>query len=90
MDRVLQTTDHFGIRVLVCVNKADLFHAGVDEIESLCRGRGIEIIGHIPFDEEMTKAMVQGEPITAYKPESPASLALRELWKRVLKSLRDQ
>ena len=87
MRRVLQTTDHFGIKALVCINKADIYHPGVTEIEVFCEEQGIDLIGCIPFDTTMTEAMVQGEPITAYNPESPASLALHKIWERVLEEL---
>ena len=37
MRRALQTVQHFGVRALVCVNKADIYPDGADEIESFCR-----------------------------------------------------
>lgn len=85
--RALATTEHFGVRSLVCVNKADLFPAGTAEIEAFCREHGIEVAGHIPFDLAVTEAMVQGHPVTAFRPASPASRALRDAWKRVLAAL---
>lgn len=33
--------------------------------------------------------MVQGKPVTAYRAESPASLAIRDLWKEVMDVLQD-
>lgn len=54
------------------------------EIETYCREHAIEIAGQIPFDLVVTEAMVQGEPVTAYRPDSPASQALRDVWARVL------
>ena len=50
MHRVLQTVQHFGVRALVCVNKADIYPDGTDEIESFCRDNGIQNVGIIPFD----------------------------------------
>lgn len=87
MRRILQTVQHFGVRALVCVNKADLYPAGAEEIESFCRGNGIETVGRIPFDLTVATAMVAGEAVTAFQPDSPSSVAMRQVWERVVQSL---
>jgi MinD superfamily P-loop ATPase len=83
MERALQTTAHFRIQSLVCINKADVYPAGAELIEAYCRERGVEIIGRIPFDATVTDAMVHGEPVTEYRPDAPASQAIVEIWRRV-------
>ncbi len=83
MQRVLQTTAHFGVKALVCINKADIYPAGAAQIEAYCQVKNIEVVGLIPFDTTVTEAMVQGQPVTAYQPAAPASQALRELWGKV-------
>jgi MinD superfamily P-loop ATPase len=87
MQRILQTTRHFGVRSLVCINKADLYEEGSVEIETFCHEQGIKLVGRIPFDPTVTEAMVQGEPVTAYLSGSPASQALRAVWANVFKEL---
>ncbi|MGC8782581.1 MAG: ATP-binding protein [Anaerolineae bacterium] len=87
MERVLATTAHFRVPALVCINKADIYPAGAAEIEAYCRERGIEVVGRIPFDAAVTEAMVQGQPVTAYRPASAAGRALREVWQRVASRL---
>ncbi|MFZ5858673.1 MAG: ATP-binding protein [Chloroflexota bacterium] len=87
MRRILQTVQHFGVRALVCVNKADIYPAGAQEIESYCRENGIETVGRIPFDVTVTAAMVAGEAVTAFQPESPSSVAIAAVWERVVQSL---
>jgi len=89
MQRVLGTTKHFGVPALVCINKADIYPEGVAEIENCCETLGIEIAGLIPYDITVTQAMVQGQPVTAYQPESPASQALYEIWAKVMDTLGD-
>jgi MinD superfamily P-loop ATPase len=84
MHRVLKTVDHFGVRAMVCINKADIYPPGALEIDNFCLEKGIEIAGHIPFDLTITKAMVQGQTVTAYNPQAPASKALFNVWKKVL------
>lgn len=90
MQRALETLRHFGVRALVCINKADVYPAGADEIEAFCRGSGIETVGRIPFDLTVASAMVAGEAVTAFQPEAPASLAIRQVWERVVHSLLEQ
>lgn len=80
MERVLALVSHFRVPALVCINKADIYPEGADQIEAYCRERGIEIAGRVPFDVTVTEAMVQGQPVTAAAPASPASLALAGVW----------
>jgi len=90
MERVLQTTEHFRVRSLVCINKADIYPAGAEQIEAYCCVHGIEMIGRIPFDATVTDAMVHGEPVTAYRPDAPASRAMRDIWLQVATHLNHQ
>ncbi len=89
MRRILQTTEHFGVQSIVCINKADLYAEGATEIETYCHEHGIEVIGSIPYDLNVTRAMANGDPVTAYEADGDASLALREIWKRVVSVLRE-
>ncbi len=82
--RILETAEHFGVRSLVCINKADLYAEGTEALRDYCREVGVEIIGVIPYDLTVTEAMVQGEPVTVYRPDSAASLALKRIWVRLL------
>lgn len=90
MARVLQTTAHFGVQALVCINKADIYPAGAAEIEAFCREQNVRVVGKIPFDTAVTQAMVQGQPVTQFAPDSPASQALRSVWTRVAAILQDE
>jgi MinD superfamily P-loop ATPase len=87
MHRVLQTTSHFGVKALVCINKADIYPGGTAEIEEFCRDQGIGIVGQIPFDLTVTAAMVNGQPVTAFQPDAPASRSLRAIWQNVVNAL---
>lgn len=90
MRRALETLKHFGVRALVAVNKADIFPAGADEIEAFCHQQGIETVGRIPFDLTVASAMVAGEAVTAFQPEAPSSVAIRQVWERVSQSLMEK
>lgn len=88
MRRVLATTAHFDVPALVCINKADVYPQGAKEIEDFCHEEGIPVVGRIPFDITMTKAMVQGQPVTLFAPDALASLALRNVWSEVASKLK--
>lgn len=87
MKRILQTTDHFRLPALVCINKADIYPLGTKIIEAYCWDNDYEVAGKIPFDEAVTEAMVHSEPVTAYKPNAAASRAIVEVWHSVVESL---
>ena len=82
LERIMGTTDHFGVPSLVAINKADLNLARSEEIAAFCAGRGVEVVGHIPYDDVVTEAMVQGRPVTDYT-DGPVTEALKEMWSRV-------
>ena len=90
MHRVLETTRHFGVEALICINKADIYLDGTNKIEEYCRKENIRMVGKIPFDLMVTESMIYGKPVTSYQPESPASLAIRDVWTEVMKALKDQ
>ena len=83
LERALGTVTHFRVPALVCINKADLNPVQTAAIEAYCATQGIEIVGKLPYDTVVTKAMVQGQPVTAYQPDGAMAAALREAWTRV-------
>jgi MinD superfamily P-loop ATPase len=87
MKRISQTTEHFRLPALVCINKADIYPLGTKLIEAYCWDNDFEIVGKIPFDQTVTEAMVHGEPVTAYRPNAPACRAIAEIWHSVEESL---
>lgn len=80
LGRVLQTTSHFEVQVEVCINKADLYPEGALQIRKYCLENGIDILGEIPYDMAVPRAMNQGQPITKYDPESQSALAISRIW----------
>jgi len=87
LQRALQTTAHFRIPALVVINKADIYPEGAAQIVAICNDLGVEIIGSIPYDPAVTAAMINGEPVTAYQPDAPASQAIAAIWQIVAERL---
>ena len=86
LERIMATTDHFGVRSLVAINKADLNLKRAEEITAFCAARGIEIVGRVPYDDAVTEAMVQGRPVTEHT-DGPVTEALRGVWAQVRERL---
>jgi len=87
MERALEMTRHFHVPAAVCINKADIFLDGANQIEEYCQKQNIEVMGRIPFDSTVTEAMVRGEPVTAFRPKSPASIAIKQIWQNIVKMM---
>jgi MinD superfamily P-loop ATPase len=86
LERIMATTDHFGVPSLVVVNKADLNPNRAEEIADYCAERGVEVVGRIPYDTVVTEAMVRGRPVTEYT-SAPVTAALTRVWARVRNAL---
>ena len=79
LERVIGVCRHFGVPVLVCVNKYDLNEENTYQIESYCCNEGIEVAARIPFDNVMTEAIVQGLPVVEYS-DNEVTQQIKELW----------
>jgi MinD superfamily P-loop ATPase len=82
LERVLATTNHFGVPALVVINKVDINPARAEEIAAFCRDQGIEVVGRVPYDDVVTEAMVQGLPVTAFD-SGAVTAELQYVWQRV-------
>ncbi|NMB56173.1 MAG: 4Fe-4S binding protein [Leptolinea sp.] len=80
LKRILSTLTHFQIPAKICINKADIYPAGTEEIRKYAHANGYEVIGEIPYDESIPKAMLEGKPVNEFLPEAEASLALEKIW----------
>ena len=82
LERILATSEHFGVPASVLINKADLNLKHAKGIESFCASRRIEVVGRIPYDDIVTEAMVHGQPVTAYS-DSTVSREMGLAWQRM-------
>jgi MinD superfamily P-loop ATPase len=82
MKRIIDTAKHFGVKCAVCVNKFDVNLVNTKEIESYCGGLQIPVVGLIPFDETVVKAVNRCQSIAGY-PESPAGKAILSIWENI-------
>ncbi len=82
MERVIQMAHHFKTQTACCINKYDLNLKNSGQIESWCEKNSIPLVGKIPFDEEVTKSMVQGIPLTEYANNSVLK-EIKNMWQKL-------
>jgi len=83
LTRVLGVADHFGVPSVVCINKADINPTMTERISKYCEENGKPVVGVIPYDKTVVKALVEGKSLLSY-PKSPALREIRGMWIRVL------
>jgi MinD superfamily P-loop ATPase len=82
LERVAALAQHFGLPVLVLVNKADLHWQTAQEISQFCGEKGYGFLGFLPFDADFTRAQVEGKTIIEYNNKKLQAL-LQEVWERL-------
>jgi len=82
LDRVADLTASFGIRTLICINKADVNPEITDQIAADARQRGIKVVGEIPYNEAFTKAQIMGATLIEYTGGDIAE-RVKALWRHV-------
>ena len=82
LERVASLAEHFGLPVLVLVNKADLHWQTAQEIGQFCGDQGYEFLGFLPFDPDFTRAQVEGKTIIEYN-NNKLQARLQEVWERL-------
>ena len=87
LERILGTVNHFRVPALVLINKADLNPVHTARIEAYCLENGIDLVGKLAYDNVVTEAMVQGQPVTAYQPDGAVATTLRQAWAQVRRHL---
>jgi MinD superfamily P-loop ATPase len=87
LKRILEVAEHFGIKAYVCINKFDLNTENSQSITDYCREKGYEIIGRIPYDPAVTKAMINGLSVVEY-PCNGVTFEIKRIWEYIERALR--
>jgi MinD superfamily P-loop ATPase len=82
LERVGGLAAHFKIPTFACVNKSDLNEEMSDHIAEYCAGKNIGFLGRIPYDTEVTQAMVAGQSIVEFS-DGQVSRAIRQIWDKL-------
>lgn len=79
MKRIIETAQKLHTRCVVCINKHDLNLENSALIETYCKEKGIQVVGRIPFDPLVVKAVNRSKTIMDV-PESSARKAIMAIW----------
>ncbi|MFX0187543.1 MAG: P-loop NTPase [Candidatus Hodarchaeota archaeon] len=85
--RAIEVVQQFEIPFSIVINKFDLKSPFQDEFKHYIDDTGYSILGRIPFDLEIPKAMSYAKTVVDYAPYSKASLAIKEIYKKLKKIL---
>lgn len=86
LKRVLGVCRHFRVPAWVCINKADINPENTERTKEFCQQEGAPVIGEIPFDPIVTKAMVFRSTVVEYT-SGMVSNEIKKMWMRLERSL---
>ncbi len=78
-DRVIKVARYFNAPVSLVINKFDLNEETSLKIEDYCKENRVPVLGRIPFDKGVVKAMVEKKTIVEM-PETAALSQIRTIW----------
>jgi MinD superfamily P-loop ATPase len=87
LKRIYNVACHFKIPSIVCINKYDINPNNTKEIEEFCKVENISIVGEIPYDITITKAMVNEQSIIEYS-NSQLSKCIKNMWENIREILK--
>lgn len=86
LKRVTGVAERFGIPVGCLINRFDINLENVRELEGWCREQGVKLVGRVPYDEAVTRAMVAGRTVVE-DGQSSARAAIKAAWLEVRRCL---
>ena len=81
--RAIEVVQQFKIPFGIVINKYDLDSPFQEEFKNFIEDTGYSVIGKIPFDLSIAKAMSFAEPVVDFDPSSKASLAIKEIYEKL-------
>ena len=85
--RAIEVVQQFEIPFGIVINKADLKSPFQEKIKSFINETKYIILGRIPFDLSIPRAMSYAEPVVDHDPDSKASKAIKEIYNNLKKQL---
>ena len=79
LERVIDVANHFEIPQAVIINKKDINPKKTSEIKSFCKKHNIPLLGSIPYDTLVTKAMIEEKAIPEYDKGAVTS-SINQAW----------
>jgi len=80
--RTLELCNFFQIPTMLAVNKCGLYPEGEQALKDLAGELGAAFLGGVPYDPDVTRAMVAKKTVVEYS-DGPAARAVRRLWENI-------
>ena len=88
LKRIYDVTCYFKIPALICINKYDINLDNTRKIEDYCKDENIPIVGKIPYDIIITRAMVNEKSVIEYS-DGHLSKCIENMWGNVKERLEE-
>ncbi|MBN1132040.1 MAG: 4Fe-4S binding protein [Bacteroidales bacterium] len=85
--RLAELVKGFNIPIFSIINKYDVNEEVAAEIESWLHSDNIILLGKIPFNEVVVKAMIEKKSVIEFDPDSELSYILRSSWTKLVSEL---
>ncbi|RLE45381.1 (4Fe-4S)-binding protein [Candidatus Woesearchaeota archaeon] len=82
MDRIKRLADFLKVPAMVCINKYDINMDITSQIEAFGNSHNLKIAGLVPYDKDVTSAMVAQKSLVEFS-KGEAATAVRNLWNEV-------
>jgi MinD superfamily P-loop ATPase len=86
LERILRVAHHFDIPAVVCINKHDINLDNTKKIEQYCKDETIDVVGKLPYDITITRAMIQQKSIIEFS-DGTLSREIKDMWKKIQRML---
>ncbi len=87
LERILAVAQYFDIPATVCINKADVNKNNTKKIKTYCEKEKIPVVGELPYDTDITQAMVHEQSIVEYA-DGVLSQNIKQMWNTLQDELR--
>ena len=78
LERIIDLCKNFKVQIKVIINKYNISQDKSFEIEKYCKSNNIEVLGKIPFDEDVVKSIAHGIPLVKFS-KGPAAKAIKAI-----------
>jgi MinD superfamily P-loop ATPase len=86
LDRIIGVCNHFGVPVMVCINKYDINEENTATIKKYCADNNIEVISKIPFDNAAIEALIAQKTLVEYS-DGVLAQQVTALWNKLVDRL---
>lgn len=86
--RLVQLTENFKIPLFAIINKFDINIEFTKTVKDYLNEKAIPLIGKIPFNSLIVKAMIDEKTIIEYQPNNPICNEFYSIWKKLIEIIK--